>query len=112
MMLLAAKSFGDRFSFSFSRKGKIGEGERAHPKGANTMVASRLSCRNDLVSTGRAIFVLFGKNGVKNKQSHLFGPPFPAFKAHVSAIYGRFAFLERRNWMFVNWWVWLKLHIP
>ena len=82
-----------------------------YPKGANTMVASRLGCRNELVGTGRAIFVLFGKNGDRNKQSHLLGPPFPAFKAHVPAIYGRFAFLERCNWMFVNWWVWLELHI-
>jgi len=41
-----------------------------------------------LVGTGRAISVLFGINGVRNKQSHLVGPPFPAFKACYSATAG------------------------
>ena len=56
-----------------------------HPRGANRMVASGLVCRNDLVCTERAISVLFGINGVRNKRSHLVGSPFPAFKAHFSA---------------------------
>ena len=60
----------------------------ALPKGANSLVASGLVARNDLVGTGRAISVLFGINGVRNKQSHLVGPPFPAFKAHFSAMAG------------------------
>ena len=48
-----------------------------HPKGgANSMAVSVLGCRNDLVGTGRAISVLFGINGVRNKQSHLVGLPF------------------------------------
>ena len=36
------------------------------------------------LALGRAISVLFGTNGVRNKQSHLEGPLFPAFKAHFS----------------------------
>ena len=59
-----------------------------HPKGANSMAASELVSRNDLVGIGRAISILFGINGVGNKQSHLEGPPFPAFKAHFSAMAG------------------------
>ena len=53
-----------------------------HLKGANSMAASGLISRNELVGTERAIF---GLNGVRNKQSHLVGPPFPAFKACFSA---------------------------
>jgi len=52
-----------------------------HPKGANSMAVSGLVSRYDLVGTGRAISVLFGVNGVRNKQSYLVGPPFPMFKA-------------------------------
>ena len=60
-----------------------------HPKGANSMAASGLVFRSDLVGTGRAISILFGINGVvRNKQSHLVGPPFPEFKAHFSATAG------------------------
>ena len=59
-----------------------------HPKGANSMAASGLVFRSDLVGTGRAISVLFGINGVRNKQSHLVGPPFPEFKARFSAMAG------------------------
>ena len=59
-----------------------------HPKGANSMAASGLTLRSDLVGTGRAISVLFGINGVRNKQSHLVGPPFPEFKARFSAMAG------------------------
>ena len=56
-----------------------------HPKGANSMATSGLVLRSDLVGTGRAISVLFGINGVRNKRSHLVGPPFPELKAHFSA---------------------------
>ena len=57
-----------------------------HPKGANNMAASGLTSRSDLVGTGRAISVLFGLNGVRNKRSHLVGPPFPVFKAHFQQL--------------------------
>ena len=53
--------------------------------GANSMAASGLVFRSDLVGTGRAISILFGINGVRNKRSHLVGPPFPEFKACFSA---------------------------
>jgi len=65
MMSLLAMSFGDRFCFS--RMGRIGGGGRVHPKDANNMAAFGLSCRSDLVGTGRAISVLFGINGVRSK---------------------------------------------
>jgi len=41
-----------------------------------------------LVGTGRAISVIFGINGVRNKQSHLVGLPFPEFEAQFSATAG------------------------
>jgi len=56
-----------------------------HLKGANSMAASGLVSRNNLVGTGRAISVLFGLNGVRNKQSHLVGPLLSVFKARFSA---------------------------
>ena len=46
-----AMSFG-------ARKGRISRGGWVHPKGANSMAASGLSRRNDLVGTGRAISIL------------------------------------------------------
>ena len=46
------------------------------------------TARSDLVGTGRAISILFGINGVRNKRSHLVGPPFPEFKARFSATAG------------------------
>ena len=49
------------------------------------MAVSGLVPRSDLVGTGRAISVLFSLNGVRNKRSHLVGPPFPEFKARFSA---------------------------
>jgi len=52
-----------------------------HPKSATSMVASELGSEKDLVGAGMAISVLFGINGIRNKQSHYVGPPFPAFKA-------------------------------
>ena len=45
-----------------------------HPKGANSMAACGLVFRSDLVGTGRAISILFGINGVRNRRSHLVGP--------------------------------------
>jgi len=62
--------------------------EWVHLKGANSMAISGLVCRNDLVATRRAISVLFGINKVRNKQFHLVGPPFPAFKVLFSAMLG------------------------
>jgi len=77
--------------FCFLRKGGTGGGGWVHPKGVNSMATSGLGCRNDLVGTGRATSFLFGINGVvRNKWSHLVGPPFPAFKAHFSATAGLF----------------------
>ena len=77
-----------------SRKGGTGGGGWVHPKGANSMAASGLVFRSDLVGTGRAISVLFGINGIRNKRSHLvlhFQSSRPIFS------YGRLAFLERLN---------------
>jgi len=59
-----------------------------HPKGANSMAASGFVFRSDLVGTGRAISILFGIIGVRNKRSHLVGPPFPEFKASFSGTAG------------------------
>ena len=59
-----------------------------HLKGANSMAASGLIFRSDLVGTGRAISILFGINGVRNQPSHLVGPPFPEFKVRFSATAG------------------------
>ena len=52
------------------------------------MAASGLVFRSNLVATGRAISILFGINGVRNKRSHLVGPPFPEFKTRFSATAG------------------------
>ena len=79
MMSVPAMSLGLRFCVS--RKARTGGGGWVHPKGANSMAASGLVLRSDLVGTGRAISVLFGINGVRNQRSHLVGPPFPEFKA-------------------------------
>ena len=56
-----------------------------HPKGTNSVATSGLVSRSDLVGTGRAIFDI---NGVRNKRSHLVGPPFLDFKACFSAMAG------------------------
>ena len=85
-MSLPAMSLGLRFCVS--RKGGTGGGGWVHPKGANSMAVSGLVFRSDLVGTERAISILFGINGVRNKQSHLVGPPFPEFKACFSATAG------------------------
>ena len=71
MMSLPALFLGLRFCVSW--KGGTGGGGWMHPKGPNSMAASGLIFRSDLVGTGRAISILFGKNGVR---SHLVGPPF------------------------------------
>jgi len=86
MMSLPAMSLGLRFCVS--RKGGTGGGGWVHPNGANSMAVSGLILRSDLVGTERAISVLFGINGVRNKQSHLLGPPFPEFKARFLATAG------------------------
>ena len=71
-----------------------------HPKGANSMAVSGLVLRSDLVGTGRAISIIFGINGVRNKRSHLVGPPFPEFKARFSATAG-WHFLRDLTWRLV-----------
>ena len=60
MMSLPTMSLGLRFYVS--RKGGTGGGGWVHPKGANSMAASGLVFRSDLVGTGRAISILFGIN--------------------------------------------------
>jgi len=59
-----------------------------HLKGANSMAASGLVFRSDLVGTGRAISIIFGIDGVRNKQSHLVRPPFPESKARFFSYCG------------------------
>ena len=83
MMSLPAMSLGLRFCVSRNFE-RAGQGE----VGANSMAASGLVFRSDLVGTGRAISILFGINGVRNLRSHLVGPPFPEFKARFSATAG------------------------
>ena len=58
------------------------------PEGCKSMATSALIFRSDLVGTGRAISILFGVNGVRNKRSHLVGPPSPEFKTCFSATAG------------------------
>jgi len=81
MMSLPAMSLGVRFCLS--RKGETGGGGWVHPNGANSMTVSELVFRSDLVGTERAISILFGINGVRNKQSHLV--------ASISRIQGPFS---------------------
>ena len=106
MISLLAMSLGLRFCVSRKGGGGTGGGEWVHPKSANSMAASGLVFRSNLVGTGRAISLLFGINGVRNKRSHLVGPPFPEFKARFSATAG---------WHFsrdlINWWVWSESRI-
>ena len=59
-----------------------------HPKGANSMATSGLQCRKTLVNTERAISVVFGIIGLRNKPSCLVGSPFPAFMARFTATAG------------------------
>ena len=65
MMSLPAMTSRDRFCVS--RKGGTEGGGWVHPKGANSMAASGLIFRSDLVGTVRAISILFGIDGVRNK---------------------------------------------
>ena len=58
MKSLPAMYLGLRFCVS--RNGGTGGGEGVHPKGANSMVASGLIFRSNLVGTRRAISILFG----------------------------------------------------
>jgi len=64
MISLPAMTLGLRFCVS--RKGRTGGGGWVHLKGANSMAASGLVFRSDLVGTGRAISILFGINGARN----------------------------------------------
>jgi len=64
-MSLPELSLGLRFCVS--RKGGTGGGGWVHPKCANSMAASGLVFRSNLVGTERAISILFGINGVRNK---------------------------------------------
>jgi len=93
-MSLPAMSLGIRFWVR--RKGGTGGGGWVHPKSANSMAASGLVFRSDLVGTGRAISILFGINGVRNQRSHLVGPPFSRIQGPFFS-YGRLSFLERLN---------------
>ena len=56
MMSLPAMSLGLRFCVS--RKGGTGGGRWVHPKGANSMAASGLVFRSNLVGTGRPFLSL------------------------------------------------------
>ena len=76
------------FRFGVNRKGGTRGGGWVHPKGVNSMAASGLVFKSNLVDTGRAISFLFGINGVRKKRSHPVGLPFPEFKARVSATAG------------------------
>jgi len=72
-----------------------------HLKGANSIAASGLGSEMDLVDAGRAVSILLDINGVKQAISPC-RAPFPVFKACYFR-YNRLRFLERLNWMFVNW---------
>jgi len=58
-------------------------------QGKKSMAMSGLGCGKALVSTGRAIFVLY-----RDKLSDLVGPPFTAFKAMFFS-YARLKFPKR-----------------
>ena len=62
MMSLPAMSLGLRFCVS--RKGGTGGGGWVYLKDANSMAASGLIFRSNLVGTGKTISILFGINGV------------------------------------------------
>ena len=81
-------------------------------RGANSMAVYGLVSRSNLVGTGRAISILFGINGVRNKQSRLVGPPFPAFKARISAMAGwHFSRANPNPNLSRHWQVWLESRI-
>ena len=64
MMSHLAMSLGDRFCIN--RKGRTRGRWMAASKGANSMAVSGLRGRKVLVSTGRAISVVFGINGLSS----------------------------------------------
>jgi len=74
--------------FCVSRKGGTVRGWWVHQKGANSMAMSGLACRKALIDTGRAVSVLVGIKGLRNKPTYLVGPPFLAFIVHISAMPG------------------------
>ena len=110
MMSLPAMSLGLRFCVS--RKGRTGGGGWVHPKVANCMATSGLIFRSDLVGTGRTISVLCAINGVRNKRSHLVGPPFPEFKAHFSATAGWHFSRDLKLVGVVRARIWLSMKLP
>ena len=59
-----------------------------YSKGANNMAVSGLSCREALIGTGRAISVLFGISGLRNKPLTFVGLQFPMFKAYGDTLNG------------------------
>ena len=66
-----------------------------HSKGANSMATSGLVFRSHLVGS----FI----NGVRNKQSHLVGPPFPEFKARFSATAGWHLSRDLTRHLLIGW---------
>ena len=73
MMSLPAMSLGSTWILR-EQKGRDRGRWVGAPEG---MSASGLVFRSDLVGTGRAISILLGINGARNKRFHLVGPPFP-----------------------------------
>jgi len=65
-------------------------------KGANSMAASGLVCRNNLVNIGRPISVLFGINGVKKQATSPCRPSISRIHGPLFN-YGSLAFLKRHN---------------
>ena len=58
------------------------------PKGCNQHGHVWAHCRKALVGTGRAMFALFGINGLRKKLSYLVGPSFLVFMASFSTTPG------------------------
>ena len=85
-----------------AERAEMGGGGWVHLKDANSMATFGLVSRSDLIGTGRAISVLFGINGVRNKRSYLVGPL--TFRACVSATAGwHFSRdLTKHNVMLIN----------
>jgi len=67
-----------------------------YSKSANNMAVSGLSCKEALVGTGRAISVLFGISGLRNKPLTFVELQFPMFKACFLAVPG-WHFLKTEN---------------
>jgi len=101
MMPLPAISLELRFCVS--RKGGTGGVGWVHPKDANSMAASGLVFRSDLVGTSGAISILFGINGVRNKRSHLVGPPFSEFRVCFSATAGWHFSRDLTRYLLIGW---------